>query len=301
MPLFLLTRRLMTESDPASRPVLVLDFGAQYVQLIARRVRERHAFARIVRHDITADRVRELDPLAVILSGGPASVYEPAAPQCDPALFDLDIPILGICYGMQLDLRGAGRPGPGQPGPGEFGRAECRVLDENEPLFHDVPQETIVWMSHGDQIHDAGGDFLPLAATPTCPIAAVRHRDRPIYGLQFHPEVSHTPYGSLILGNFLDRICGNPRTWTMDAFIERSLAELRAQGRAGRPGRLRALRRRRFGGLCGPAGPGPGPSGRLRLRRQRDCCAAASAPRSAEAFGATRTPSCGSSTRPRRS
>jgi GMP synthase (glutamine-hydrolysing) len=214
------------DSELASRPVLVLDFGAQYVQLIARRVRERHAFARIVRHDITAARVRALDPLAVILSGGPASVYEPGAPHCDPALFELDVPILGICYGMQLICEAMGSRVRANPSRGEFGRTECRVLDPVGPLFHDVPRETIVWMSHGDQIQDAGGDFIGLAATPTCPIAAVRHRDRPIYGLQFHPEVSHTPYGSLILGNFLDRICGNPRAWTMGAFIERSLAEL---------------------------------------------------------------------------
>ena len=211
---------------PASRPVLVLDFGAQYVQLIARRVRERHAFARIVRHDITADRVRELDPLALILSGGPKSVYEPGAPHCDPQIFSLGIPILGICYGLQLAAHALGARVEANPARGEYGRTECRAIDPHDPIFHDVPRETIVWMSHGDQIHEAGGDFIPLAATPHCPIAAVRHRTLPLYGLQFHPEVSHTPYGSLILGNFLDRICHNPRTWTMGAFIERSLAEV---------------------------------------------------------------------------
>ncbi|MFI5457818.1 MAG: glutamine-hydrolyzing GMP synthase [Isosphaerales bacterium] len=216
----------MTKSDPAERPVLVLDFGAQYVQLIARRVRERHAFARIVRHDITADRVRELNPLAIILSGGPASVYEPGAPHCDPAIFSLGIPILGICYGLQLICEAIGGGVQANPARGEYGRMECRVLDHAEPLFQGVPAETIVWMSHGDQIKEVGDDFVALAATPTCPIAAVRHRRLPIYGLQFHPEVSHTPYGSLILGNFLDRICSNPRTWTMEAFIERSLAEI---------------------------------------------------------------------------
>jgi GMP synthase (glutamine-hydrolysing) len=214
----------MADSDPAARPVLVLDFGAQYVQLIARRVRERHAFARIVRHDITAARVRELNPLALILSGGPSSVYEPGAPRCDPAIFGLGLPILGICYGMQLacEIMG-GRVDAGAAG--EFGRAHCRILDPSEPLFHDVPPEMVVWMSHGDQLRHVGLDFLPLATTATCPIAAVRHDTLPIYGLQFHPEVSHTPYGSLILGNFLDRICGNPRTWTMEAFIERTLAD----------------------------------------------------------------------------
>jgi GMP synthase (glutamine-hydrolysing) len=215
----------MAHSDPAARPVLVLDFGAQYVQLIARRVRERHAFARIVRHDITAERVHELNPLALILSGGPSSVYEPGAPKCDPAIFELGLPILGICYGMQLACEVLGGRVDAAPAR-EFGRAEAHVLDASEPLFRDVPDETIVWMSHGDQLHDAGADFLPLATTATCPIAAVRHHSLPIYGLQFHPEVSHTPYGSLILGNFLDRICRNPRTWTMEAFIERSLSEI---------------------------------------------------------------------------
>ena len=217
----------MTNSHPAERPVLVLDFGAQYVQLIARRVREHHAFARIVRHDISAARVRELAPLAIILSGGPASVYEPGAPHCDPAIFDLNVPVLGICYGMQLMCEAMGVPVQANPARGEFGRMDCRALDGAEPLFHDVPRETTVWMSHGDQIQSAGDDFIPLAVTPTCPIAAVRHRHRPIFGLQFHPEVSHTPYGSLILANFLDRICANPKTWTMGAFIERSVTEIR--------------------------------------------------------------------------
>jgi GMP synthase (glutamine-hydrolysing) len=216
----------MADSDPASKSVLVLDFGAQYVQLIARRVRERHAFARIVRHDITAERVRELDPLALILSGGPASVYEPGAPHCDPALFRLGIPVLGICYGMQLICEVMGSQVRANPARGEYGRTPCRVLDSKEPLFRDVPHETIVWMSHGDQIQDAGVEFVGLAATPSCPIAAVRHRRLPVYGLQFHPEVSHTPYGSLILGNFLDRICKNPRAWTMGAFVARSIAEV---------------------------------------------------------------------------
>jgi GMP synthase (glutamine-hydrolysing) len=216
----------MVQPAPADRPVLVLDFGSQYVQLIARRVRERHAFARVVRHDVSVERVRELNPLALILSGGPASVYEPGAPKCDPALFDLGVPVLGICYGMQLlcdAMGGLVKPDPAR----EYGRAECRVTATDEPLFRDVPHTTAVWMSHGDQVHDAGPDFVPLAVTATCPVAAVRHRTRPLYSLQFHPEVGHTPYGTLILGNFLDRICGNPRAWTMEAFIDRSVAEVR--------------------------------------------------------------------------
>ncbi len=212
------------------RPVLVLDFGSQYVQLIARRVRERHTFARIVRHDVTVERVRELNPLALILSGGPSSVYEEGAPRCDPKLFDLGVPILGICYGMQLACEALGatvRPHPAR----EYGRADCRVLDLESDLFHGVPESTVVWMSHGDQVRDAGAAFLPLAATATCPVAAVRHRDRDraVFGLQFHPEVAHTPYGALILGNFLDRICHSPGTWTMGAFLDRAVAAIKSR------------------------------------------------------------------------
>ncbi len=221
----LVRKTLMAEDSLTERPVLVLDFGAQYVQLIARRVREQQAFARIVRHDIRAERVRALDPLGLILSGGPASVYEPGAPLCDPAIFDLGLPILGICYGMQVACKVLG--GRVEPAPArEFGRAECRVLDPKDPLFRGVLEQTTVWMSHGDQILDPGGDFLPLAATPTCPVAAVRHRSRPIFGLQFHPEVSHTPAGGTILANFLDSICGNPRTWTMGAFLEQACVQV---------------------------------------------------------------------------
>src|SRR3954447_2093079 len=139
----------MERPDPVERPVLVIDFGSQYVQLIARRVRERHAFARIVRHDVTVERVRELNPLALILSGGPSSVYEKGAPHCDPRLFELGIPILGICYGMQLACQALG--GQVKPAPSrEYGRAHLRIATQ-DGLFAGVPQETVVWMSHGDQ------------------------------------------------------------------------------------------------------------------------------------------------------
>ena len=215
----------MDRPDPSDRPVLVLDFGAQYVQLIARRVRERHAFARIVRHDITPERVAELNPLALILSGGPSSVYEPGAPQCDPAIFRLGIPVLGICYGMQLACQTMG--GKVQPGSSrEFGRAQCRIQDA-DGIFGGIPEETVVWMSHGDQVQMTSGDFVSLAATDTCPIAAVRHRTLPVYGLQFHPEVSHTPCGSLILRNFLYAICGCQGLWRIESFLEQTVADLR--------------------------------------------------------------------------
>jgi GMP synthase (glutamine-hydrolysing) len=207
--------------------VLIFDFGAQYGQLIARRVREQNVFCQLVRHDLPAERVAELKPRGLIFSGGPASVYVPNAPRCDPKVFDLGVPILGICYGMQLAcqvLGGAVHPARSR----EFGRAHCRV-QETDGLFAGVPEETVVWMSHGDQVQTVDNDFVPLASTETCPLAAVRHRSRPVYGLQFHPEVSHTPYGSRILKNFLYDVCGCSGTWRMQSFIEDSVAALRAK------------------------------------------------------------------------
>src|SRR5271165_6411361 len=162
-------------SMPESERVLVFDFGAQYAQLIARRVREQNVFCQLVRHDLPAARIAELAPRGLILSGGPSSVYAPGAPHCDPALFDLGVPVLGICYGMQLAchlLGGQVKPGASR----EFGRALCRVSESNG-LFAGVPSETVVWMSHGDQVQSVNGDFMPLAATETCPVAAVRHRN----------------------------------------------------------------------------------------------------------------------------
>jgi GMP synthase (glutamine-hydrolysing) len=205
--------------------ILVFDFGSQYGQLIARRVREQNVFCQIVRHDLSAERVRELKPRGLIFSGGPSSVYEPGAPHCDPKLFDLGIPVLGICYGMQLACQALG--GEVQPAPSrEFGRAQCRIHEE-DGLFTGVPEETIVWMSHGDQVQMTSGAFVPLAETETCPVAAVRHRDRPVFGLQFHPEVSHTPYGSRILRNFLYSVCGCQGSWRMQSFVEQTVTELR--------------------------------------------------------------------------
>jgi GMP synthase (glutamine-hydrolysing) len=212
------------KTAPENERVLILDFGAQYGQLIARRVREQNVFCQLVRHDITAERVAALAPRGLILSGGPASVYAPGAPRCDPKLFELDIPVLGICYGMQLacqTLGGDVRPAPNR----EFGRAHCHIR-EADGLFAGIPTETVVWMSHGDQVQ-AVGDFAALASTDTCPAAAVRHRKRPVYGLQFHPEVSHTPDGSRILHNFLYRICGCTGLWRMQSFIDETVAELR--------------------------------------------------------------------------
>ena len=204
--------------------VLIFDFGSQFAQLIARRVREQNVFCQIVRHDLTVERVRELKPKGIILSGGPSSVYETGAPKCDPAIFDLGIPVLGICYGMQLVCQAMGGQVLGA-NHREYGRATLDVT-EATGLFSGYPTESTVWMSHGDQVTTAGG-FVSIASTSTCPLAAIRHESKPIYGLQFHPEVSHTPHGGLLLANFLRNVCGCTGTWKMSAFLEETIASIR--------------------------------------------------------------------------
>jgi GMP synthase (glutamine-hydrolysing) len=207
--------------------VLVLDFGSQYTQLIARRVREQHVFCRIVSATTPAKELGEQHPRALILSGGPASVYQGGAPRCDEGIFDLGIPILGICYGMQLgcELLG-GRVHPSTRR--EFGRATLRV-DDGTDLLKGVSGELTVWMSHGDRVESVGEEFVVLGHTDNAPFAAVRHRDRPFFGIQFHPEVHHTPDGWRILRNFLFEIARLRGDWVMSSFIERSIREIREE------------------------------------------------------------------------
>ncbi len=210
---------------PESEKILVLDFGAQYAQLIARRVREQKVFCQVVRHDLSAKRIAELKPSGLIFSGSPHSVYASTAPNCDPAVFDLGVPILGICYGMQLAchvLGGSVKPGESR----EFGRAICHVK-ESKGLFAGVSPATTVWMSHGDQVRSVSDDFESLATTDTCPVAAVRHRTLPIYGLQFHPEVSHSVDGAKILRNFLYEVCGCKGLWKIDSFLTKTIEDLK--------------------------------------------------------------------------
>ena len=209
----------------ANERVLVLDFGSQLAQLIARRVREQHAYCEIVRHDITAERLRELAPKGIILSGGPNSVYEPGAPQCDPGLFDLGIPVLGICYGMQLACQALGGEVKNVPSR-EYGRAHV-TIDDASDLFEGVHRETEVWMSHGDQVTAIDDDFTPLAHTSTCPFAAVRHKRLPVFGLQFHPEVTHTVEGKTLLANFVRNVCGCSGTWRLGDFAEETIHRVR--------------------------------------------------------------------------
>jgi GMP synthase (glutamine-hydrolysing) len=215
-----------------SELVLIVDFGSQYAQVIARRVRELNVFCQIVRHDLPAARIQELNPKGIILSGGPASVYEANAPKCDATLFDLGIPVLGICYGMQLMAQTLGGTVAGADHR-EFGRATLTVTD-SDVLFRGYPAQSSVWMSHGDQVQAGTTDFVALASTDTCPLAAVKHNARPLFGLQFHPEVSHTPHGGQILANFLRDVCGCEGRWKMSTFIDATLASIQKQVGTGR-------------------------------------------------------------------
>ncbi|MCH2126866.1 MAG: glutamine-hydrolyzing GMP synthase [Pirellulaceae bacterium] len=206
--------------------VLVLDFGSQYAQLIARRVRDQNVYCEIVRHDITAEQIKNHAPSGLILSGGPSSVYEDWAPRCDPAIFDMGIPVLAICYGMQLACDALGGEVSSAPAR-EYGRAHVRISN-HDTIFEGLPPETDVWMSHGDQVSTVSDAFLPLAQTSTCPIAAVKHRTLPVYGLQFHPEVSHTPEGGTVLKNFLVSVCGCSGKWRLGDFARESIDRIRA-------------------------------------------------------------------------
>jgi GMP synthase (glutamine-hydrolysing) len=216
---------VVPESRVADERVLVLDFGSQYAQLIARRVREQHVYCEIVRHDISAEQIRRHKPAGLILSGGPNSVYEAGAPKCDPALFTLGIPVLGICYGMQLACDTLGGKVASAPAR-EYGRARIHVTSHAD-LFAGVPAEMDVWMSHGDQVSDVSSDFEPLAGTATCPIAAVRHKRLPVFCLQFHPEVTHTPLGGTLLHNFLTTVCGCRGTWKLGDFARETTEAIR--------------------------------------------------------------------------
>ena len=205
----------------------ILDFGAQYAQLIARRVREAGVYSELVRPDISIDELKRLNPKGLILSGGPSSVYEAGAPRCDPKIFDLGVPVLGICYGMQLGaqiLGGQVKPAKAR----EFGRAKLTVVSD-DALVRGLPAETTVWMSHGDQVHELPKEFAALATTPTCPYAAARHTSRPFYGVQFHPEVTHTPRGSQIFRNFIYEICKCTSSWTMGDFAQTAIANAKKQ------------------------------------------------------------------------
>jgi len=205
--------------------VAILDFGSQYSQLIARRVRENRVFSIVCPPDIAPEKLRELNVVGLIFTGGPASVYEPGAPRCDPNILDLGVPVLGICYGMQVTCQLLGARVHAAPAR-EYGRTRLEVVEPGD-LFTHVPATTNVWMSHGDMVMDLPADFIPLARTPNCPIAAVRHRGKPVFGVQFHPEVTHTPLGGQILRNFLYNVCGCGGRWEVGNFVTDTIGQIR--------------------------------------------------------------------------
>jgi GMP synthase (glutamine-hydrolysing) len=222
---------LPTPAAP-QRPVIVLDFGAQYAQLIARRIRESRVYSIILPFDTPLAEILAHQPQGIVLSGGPASVYEPGAPRVDPALFAANIPTLGICYGMQLmaHLLGGQTAAAEQR---EYGRTRLFV-DDNADLFAGLEPRLICWMSHGDSVTALPEGFAPLAHSDRNPVAAIADRGRRLYGLQFHPEVSHTPWGIEVLRNFLYEVCRCEPTWTMTSFIDRSIGSIRERVGDGR-------------------------------------------------------------------
>ena len=209
------------------RPIIVLDFGAQYSQLIARRVRECHVYSLILPYNVPTDRIAGFNPQGLILSGGPASVHEPGSPQLDNSVLELGVPILGICYGLQLIthmLGGTVAPADRR----EYGRALLRPSG-NSNLFAGIEGELTVWMSHGDRAETLPEGFQIIGSTDNCPVAAIADPARALYGVQFHPEVVHTPRGTDILRNFVIGICGAAPNWTARSFVQECTESIRAQ------------------------------------------------------------------------
>jgi GMP synthase (glutamine-hydrolysing) len=207
--------------------ILIIDFGSQYNQLIARRVRELHVYCQIEPPDIAISRIRSIAPEGIILSGGPASIYEEDSPKVDSQIFELGIPVLGICYGMQYMIHALGGTVE-SAAKREYGLAELKVLDSNN-LFYDIKDVTPCWMSHGDSASQLPEGFKITASTENTAAAAVENPEEKLHGLQFHPEVSHTPQGKKMLSNFLFSICCCKKTWTMKSFIDKETLQIRRE------------------------------------------------------------------------
>jgi GMP synthase (glutamine-hydrolysing) len=218
----------LSVAEPNLRPMLViLDFGSQYSELIARRIRETQVYSEVLSYRTPVEELRRLNPKGIILSGGPSSVYDPGAPQCDPHIWDLGIPILGVCYGMQLmaqQLNGTVEPAAHK----EFGRAEVFVTDDTD-LLAGMNSGTVMWMSHGDSVTAFPPGFVKLAYTANTPCAGMADHERKLYGVQFHPEVVHSLAGMTVIHNFVRNICHCEPLWTSDTFIEETIKDIRAQ------------------------------------------------------------------------
>ena len=207
--------------------VIVIDFGGQYNQLVARRVRECNVYCEIYSYKTDIDKIKAMNPKGIILTGGPNSCYEPGAPSCTDELFNLGIPVLGLCYGAQLMMHVLG--GKVEKAPvREYGKTEVMV-ETSSPLFTDVTPNTICWMSHFDYISKVAPGFDICAHTAGCPVAAAENRDKNLYAIQFHPEVLHTQEGTKMLSNFVRGVCGCSGDWKMDAFVENTIKEIRAK------------------------------------------------------------------------
>ncbi|MCO7203219.1 glutamine-hydrolyzing GMP synthase [Microbacterium sp. CnD16-F] len=223
----------MTEqTETSQRPVLVVDFGAQYAQLIARRVREAGVYSELVPHTATAAEIAEKNPVGIILSGGPSSVYEEGAPQLDAGVFDLGVPTLGICYGFQVMAKTLGGE-VANTGLREYGATDATIVTDNV-LLDGQPVDQNVWMSHGDQVSAAPDGFAVLARTAATPVAAFANDARKLYGVQWHPEVKHSDHGQRVLENFLHKAAGLPADWNSDNVIAEQVEKIRAQVGTGR-------------------------------------------------------------------
>lgn len=213
--------------SPESSRVLILDFGSQYTQLIARRIREAHVYCEIQSYNYPLEQLRKFNPGGIVLSGGPASVFAEGSPKPNPEIFHLGVPILGICYGMQLLVQAFGGE-VAQSAKREFGRAEI-LCDSNDPLFRGLSSPIEVWMSHCDKVVKLPPGYQAIAHSENSPSAALADHKHKVYGLQFHPEVTHTPLGPELIKNFLFEVCGLVPSWTMESFAEKAIEEIQNQ------------------------------------------------------------------------
>ncbi len=214
-------------ADGRSPAIVILDFGSQYSELIARRVRETEVYSLVVSHTTTLEQLKALGPRGIILSGGPSSVYAAGAPLCDPGIWDLGIPVLGVCYGMQLMVQQLGGFVEASER-GEYGKAPLFVDDPTD-LLTNVDDGSTMWMSHGDSVQSLPDGFTRLAHTDNTPEAAIAHHGRKLYGVQFHPEVVHSTCGMALIRNFIYHVCGCEPDWTTEAFIDEAIADVRAR------------------------------------------------------------------------